>query len=62
MLIFPISALDNKFDPQNIACMPVAKFIFRLELEKIFCSVTTCRIMRAHNIFILIYPFDQKKT
>jgi len=25
----------NKFNPRNTACMPVVKFIFRLELEKI---------------------------
>jgi len=35
-LIYPISALKNKFDPRNTAGMPVVKFIFRLELEEIF--------------------------
>ena len=44
MLIFPISSLENKFDPRNTACMPAVKLIFRLELEKIIYSVTTCRI------------------
>jgi len=43
MLIFPISSLENKFDPQNTACMPAVKLIFRLELEKIIYSVTACR-------------------
>jgi hypothetical protein len=43
MLIFPISSLENEFDPQNTACMPAVKLIFRLELEKIIYSVTACR-------------------
>jgi len=30
-----ISILKNKFIPRNTACMPVVKFIFRLELGKI---------------------------
>ncbi len=42
MLIFPISALENKFDPRNTVCMPVVKFIFRLELEKIIYFAPTC--------------------
>jgi len=35
-LLIPFYALKNKFDPRNIAGMPVVKFIFRLELEEIF--------------------------
>jgi len=34
--IYPISALENQFDPRNTICMPTVKLIFRLELEKIF--------------------------
>ena len=35
-LIYPISALKNKFNPRNTTGMPVVKLIFCLELEEIF--------------------------
>jgi len=35
-LIFPISALDSNFKPQNTICMSAFKIFVRLELEKIF--------------------------
>jgi len=35
-LIYPISALENEFNPRNTTGMPVVKLIFRLELEEIF--------------------------
>ena len=41
--VYPISALENKFDPENTTGMPVVKFIFRLEHRRNFHSVTTCR-------------------
>jgi len=44
MLIFPISLLENKFDPQNTTCMPGVKLIFRLERVKIIYAVKACRI------------------
>ena len=48
-LIYPISALENKFDPRNTTGMPVAKFIFRLEPEKTFILVTACRTHVIHG-------------
>ena len=34
--IYPISALKNKFNPQNTTGMSAVKLIFRLELKEIF--------------------------
>ncbi len=41
-LIYPISALENKFDPRKTMGMPAVKLIFCLELEEIFHFVTAC--------------------
>ena len=35
-VIYPISALKNKFNPRNTTGMSAVKLIFRLELEEIF--------------------------
>ncbi len=38
----------NKFDPRNAACMPVVKYIFRLELEQIY--IPLCVSIVVHSV------------
>ncbi len=54
-LIYPISALENKFDPRNTTGMPVVKSIFCLEQGRNFpfrnnlCNIKSKMRMRRYG-------------
>jgi hypothetical protein len=43
MPFFPNSLLPDKFYPRNISCMPVVKFVERLDLRKNVYSRTASK-------------------
>jgi hypothetical protein len=45
--IYPISALREKFNPQNINHMPPVKFFVRLDLDQI------CLFLDGHYLFMV---------